>query len=573
MSFLRQILSPPRFEDDSERTRQAEFLHYMTLTLMGILLLLMLFNAVFDHFAMGIANVVLFALLLSQFLANVMIRRGYIREMGILLLLTGWIGLTWIAGRVEGLRDTAIFGHVVILIGAGFLLGWRAVTFFTILSMLAIWGLAVLEQQGIFYPTLGNPFRIALDLSAGFVLVSLEILFLVNSLKKSIERTNREYAERLRIEEKLFNEREHLKLALDASKMETWEWDIETGAVSWSDGIEALFGMEKDQFDGKYETYLSLVHPDDLHVVQNRIDRALSNADYDYVVEHRITTYKGDVRWLEGRGKVYRNDGGNPVRMAGTVVDITNRKHTEAERERLIRELAEKNTELEQFTYTVSHDLKAPIITIKGFLGFLREDAYTGRMDRIDKDIDRITEATNKMHRLLNELLELSRIGRLMDPPQPVPFRELVDEAVEILQGRLSETHAHIKIANDLPTVYGDRRRLIEVVQNLIDNAAKFSAQQPNPVIEIGVAGFEKGMPVFFIEDNGIGIPSEHHERIFGLFSKLDPMMEGTGVGLALVKRIVEYHGGRIWVESASSLQGEARQGTKFCFTLPQAQT
>ncbi len=545
----------------------------MTLTLMGILLLLMLFNAVFDHFAMGIANVVLFALLLSQFLANVMIRRGYIREMGILLLLTGWIGLTWIAGRVEGLRDTAIFGHVVILIGAGFLLGWRAVTFFTILSMLAIWGLAVLEQQGIFYPTLGNPFRIALDLSAGFVLVSLEILFLVNSLKKSIERTNREYAERLRIEEKLFNEREHLKLALDASKMETWEWDIETGAVSWSDGIEALFGMEKDQFDGKYETYLSLVHPDDLHVVQNRIDRALSNADYDYVVEHRITTYKGDVRWLEGRGKVYRNDGGNPVRMAGTVVDITNRKHTEAERERLIRELAEKNTELEQFTYTVSHDLKAPIITIKGFLGFLREDAYTGRMDRIDKDIDRITEATNKMHRLLNELLELSRIGRLMDPPQPVPFRELVDEAVEILQGRLSETHAHIKIANDLPTVYGDRRRLIEVVQNLIDNAAKFSAQQPNPVIEIGVAGFEKGMPVFFIEDNGIGIPSEHHERIFGLFSKLDPMMEGTGVGLALVKRIVEYHGGRIWVESASSLQGEARQGTKFCFTLPQAQT
>jgi len=545
----------------------------MTLTLMGILLLLMLFNAVFDHFAMGIANVVLFALLLSQFLANVMIRRGYIREMGILLLLTGWIGLTWIAGRVEGLRDTAIFGHVVILIGAGFLLGWRAVTFFTVLSLLAIWGLAVLEQQGILYPTLGNPFRIALDLSAGFVLVSLEILFLVNSLKKSVERTNREYAERLRIEEKLFNEREHLKLALDASKMETWEWDIETGAVSWSDGIEALFGMEKGQFDGKYETYLSLVHPDDLHVVQNRIDRALSTADYDYVVEHRITMYKGDIRWLEGRGKVFRNDGGNPVRMAGTVVDITNRKDAEAERERLIRELAEKNTELEQFTYTVSHDLKAPIITIKGFLGFLREDAYTGRMDRLDKDIGRITEATDKMHRLLNELLELSRIGRLMDPPQPVPFRELVDEAVEILLGRLSETHAHIKIANDLPTVYGDRRRLIEVVQNLIDNAAKFSAQQPNPVIEIGVAGFEKGMPVFFIEDNGIGIPSEHHERIFGLFSKLDPMMEGTGVGLALVKRIVEYHGGRIWVESASSLQGEAGQGTKFCFTLPQAQT
>ena len=566
MNLLRQIYTPSRFDNEPEKTRRAEFLHYMTLTLMGILLMLMLFNGAFDHFAMGVANMALFALFLSQLLANIMIRRGYVREMGVLLLLTGWIGLTWIASRVEGLRDTAMFGHVVIFIGAGFLFGWRGVTFFAVLSMFAVWALAILEHQGLLNPTLGNPFRIALDLSAGFVLISLEIIFLVNTLTKSIERTNKEYVERLRIEERLFNEREHFRLALDASKMETWEWDIETGVVSWSDGIEAMFGMEKGQFDGKYETYLSLVHPDDLPIVQERIEKAFSNTEYDYIVEHRITSHKGDTCWLEGRGKVYRDNSGKPVRMAGTVVDITNRKHAETERERLIHELAEKNTELEQFTYTVSHDLKAPIITIKGFLGYLREDAYTGRKDRIDKDIDRITEATDKMYRLLNELLELSRIGRLMDTPQPVPFRELVDEAVELLQGRLSVTHAQLKIADNLPLIYGDRRRLLEVVQNLIDNAAKFSVQQPNPVIEIGCGGYEKDMPILFVQDNGIGVPSEHHERIFGLFNKLDPMVEGTGVGLALVKRIVEYHGGRIWVES------EAGNGAKFCFTLPQSQ-
>jgi signal transduction histidine kinase len=252
--------------------------------------------------------------------------------------------------------------------------------------------------------------------------------------------------------------------------------------------------------------------------------------------------------------------------MAGTVVDITDRKHAEAERERLIRELAEKNTELEQFTYTVSHDLKAPIITIKGFLGFLREDAHAGNRERLDRDITRINEAVDKMHRLLNELLELSRVGRLMDAPQSVPFRELVDEAVDILEGRLQATRARLEIADDLPLVHGDRRRLLEVVQNLIDNAAKFSAGRLEPLIEIGCETYENGMPVFFIRDNGIGIPAEHHERIFGLFNKLDPMMEGTGVGLALVKRIVEFHGGRIWVES------EAGRGAKFLFTLPGAQ-
>jgi signal transduction histidine kinase len=143
---------------------------------------------------------------------------------------------------------------------------------------------------------------------------------------------------------------------------------------------------------------------------------------------------------------------------------------------------------------------------------------------------------------------------------------------VDVLQGRLQSTQAQLKIADNLPIVHGDRRRLLEVVQNLIDNAAKFSAGRSAPVIEIGCETYEKGMPVFFIRDNGIGIPPEYHERIFGLFNKLDPMMEGTGVGLALVKRIVEYHGGRIWVESAPSPQGEAGRGAKFLFTLPGAQ-
>ncbi len=566
MNFFKRILDPPRFEDNLEKTRRAEFLHYMTLTLAGILLLLILFNVLFDRFAMGVANVILFVLLLSQLLANRIIRRGYVRETSMFLLFVGWIGLTWIASRVEGVRDTAVFGYIVILIGAGFMLGWRAVTLVTVWNILAVWTLAIFEDRGLLHPVVGNPFRIALDLSTVFALISLEIFFMINTLRKSIKRSENEYAERLRVEERLINQREHLAIALAASKMETWEWNIETGAVSWSAGTEALFGMADGQFDGKYETYLSLIHPEDLPGIQHSIGRALSEKDFDYVVEHRFLWKNGEVRWLEGRGKVYRDGNGKPVRMAGTVVDITNRKHAEIERERLIRELAEKNTELEQFTYTVSHDLKAPIITIKGFLGFLGEDARSGNRERMDRDIVRISEAVDKMHRLLNELLELSRIGRMMNAPEPISFRNLIDEALDVLQGRLQSSAVQVRVTGEFPVVYGDRRRLLEVLQNLIDNAVKFSAGQSAPVVEIGCEGSENDMPVFFVRDNGIGIPAEHHERIFGLFNKLDPMAEGTGVGLALVKRIVEFHGGRIWVES------EAGRGAKFLFTLPQAQ-
>ena len=167
------------------------------------------------------------------------------------------------------------------------------------------------------------------------------------------------------------------------------------------------------------------------------------------------------------------------------------------------------------------------------------------------------------MFELLEELLELSRIGRLVNPPSIVPFNEIVDEAIALVQGRLQASHAQVRVQDGMESVHVDRQRTAEAVQNLIDNAAKFS--NDSPVIEIGQAGAEGGMPVFFVHDNGIGIDLIHHERIFGLFNKLDADSEGTGIGLALVRRIVEVHKGRIWVRS------EPGKGSTFFFTLPPA--
>jgi len=234
------------------------------------------------------------------------------------------------------------------------------------------------------------------------------------------------------------------------------------------------------------------------------------------------------------------------------------------ERQKLIAELEEKNAELERFAYTVSHDLKSPLITINGYLGYLENDFASGNKERLKHDSQRIQEAVAKMHVLLDDLLELSRVGHLMNPPKKVEFDELVREVLDNVHGQLKANQIVVKLEPNLPAVYGDHLRLVEVLQNLIENAAKFMGEQSNPKIEIGQRGKVNGMTVFFVRDNGVGIEPEYHERVFGLFNKLDLRTEGTGIGLALIKRIIETHGGKIWIESEGT-----NKGATFLFTLP----
>ena len=167
------------------------------------------------------------------------------------------------------------------------------------------------------------------------------------------------------------------------------------------------------------------------------------------------------------------------------------------------------------------------------------------------------------MQELLKDLLELSRIGRLMNDPVEISFSEIVKEALAVVEGHISSKQISIEFVDSSQKIHGDHIRLVEAMQNLIDNAVKFMGAQPNPRINIGTIMDAQNKPVFFVQDNGIGIEPQYRERIFGLFNKLDVNTQGSGVGLTIVKRIIEVHGGKIWVESTPG------KGSTFYFTLP----
>jgi PAS domain S-box-containing protein len=283
-----------------------------------------------------------------------------------------------------------------------------------------------------------------------------------------------------------------------------------------------------------------------------------------------MTDYELEIRHRDGRltpvmynASVYCDESDKILGLVAAARDITEAKRLQNEREKLITELEAKNAELERFTYSVSHDLRSPLITIKTFLGFVAEDVAGKNSENLKSDLERIDKAAEKMGNLLEEILELSRVGRMFNPPSEVPGVELAKEALELLSGSIAQSGAEVYLAPDLPVLYGDRPRLLEVFQNLLENAIKFVGDQPYPKIEIGTRN-GGGDTIICVRDNGIGINPQYRDKVFGLFEKLDQKSEGTGIGLALVKRIVEVHGGRIWVESEG-----IGHGSTFCFTIP----
>lgn len=224
------------------------------------------------------------------------------------------------------------------------------------------------------------------------------------------------------------------------------------------------------------------------------------------------------------------------------------------------RELEQKNEELERYAYTVSHDLKSPVVTVKGFAALLKEELKDLNNKKVKNDLDRIINASDRMSKMLGELLEISRAGKITGKKEKVPLKNIIDEVLEIMAIPIMNSNAKIIVHENLPIINTDKNRIKDVIQNLIENSLKFSKKNTQTIIEIGIKK-QDNKRVICVKDNGIGIEPEFQERVFGLFSKLNPAINGSGIGLPLVKKIIESLNGRIWIESEGK-----NKGTTICF-------
>jgi PAS domain S-box-containing protein len=361
-------------------------------------------------------------------------------------------------------------------------------------------------------------------------------------------------AQRWRAEDSLRESEARLKLALEAGRMGTWEWDIASGRVSWSPGLEAIHGMAAGTFPGTFDAVLAAALPEDRARLRQSVARALEERS-EHHIEYRIVVPRGKVRWLEGRGRVVLGPHGAPIRMVGVCMDVTERKQAEEALER-------SNADLEDFAHAASHDLKEPLRGITHLTRFLLAD-YGERLDEEGRQrLETLGALSERLGRQITALLEFSRVGRTELAVDEADLGALAEEALSPLAVRIEQEGAQVRVGR-LPRVRCDRVRIAQVFANLVSNGLKYNQSRPK-VVEVGCLP-GPGPAVLYVRDNGIGIGPKDRDRVFRIFTRLpggEALGGGSGAGLAIVKSIVERHGGRVWIES------EPGRGATFYFTL-----
>jgi len=367
-------------------------------------------------------------------------------------------------------------------------------------------------------------------------------------------------------EEALRQSEQRLNRSQEIAHLGSWELDLVNDRLSWSDEAYRIFGLLPQEFGATYEAFLERVHPDDRAAVDAAYTGSLREGRDTYEIEHRVVRKDtGQVRSVHEKCEHLRDDSGRIVRSVGMVHDITQRRQAEEAMRLAADELRRSNQDLEQFAYVASHDLQEPLRTVTGFVGLLRE-RYGGKLDaRADEYIGMAVDGAERMSQLIRDLLAYSRVGTAGKEPRPAASEDSLRKALANLRISISEQDAGVT-RDPLPVVMADATQLVQVFQNLIGNAIKFRRKDVSPQVHVG-ARRDGGQWVLSVSDNGIGILPDQYDRIFKVFQRLHGRHEypGTGIGLAISKKIVERHGGRIWVES------KVGEGTTFYFTLTDA--
>lgn len=346
-----------------------------------------------------------------------------------------------------------------------------------------------------------------------------------------------------------------LRLALDAADMAEWEYDIKSGKIIHSSSFSRLYGMPLQQGPSSPEVFAARLASENREAIKSRFVDAIAARQRTVNRQYRITWPNGAERWIASRGQVqYEN--GQPVRIIGIEMDITEERRT-------LELLERTNAELEQFAYTASHDLKEPMRTISSFTTLLERHLEDALDERARGYIDFIRRGTQRMERLINGLLEYARTSHIGQEQEEVDLEEVLLEVLQQLDSMVASSGSEISY-DPLPLVRGDRLMLSSVFQNLLSNAMKFRRDEAPAKIHLSAE--RRGQQwLIKIADDGPGIEPTIRQKVFEPFHRLsrDENRPGAGLGLALCKKIVERHGGRIWVETNPG------GGSAFLFTLP----
>ncbi|WP_343864591.1 MASE3 domain-containing protein [Caenispirillum bisanense] len=380
----------------------------------------------------------------------------------------------------------------------------------------------------------------------------------------------RDITARRRAEDWVRTHAERLAMALDNGELGLWDWNVQTGTVYFSPNMELMLGYPAGSWERNVSAWETLVHPDDRQRVMTTLTAHLEGLTPIYECEHRLRRADGSWAWILDKGKVVeRDDAGQPVRAVGTHTDISILKRQQEDLRDKSRRLEESNRDLEQFAYVASHDLQEPLRMVAGYLSLVRR-RYADRLDGDGQEfISLAVDGAARMSRLISDLLEYSRVSTRAQEMRAVPAAAAVARAVDSLGAAIAEAAAEVVIAERLPVVQADPAQLERLFQNLIGNAVKYRAADRHPVIQVSEEpDAPPGFAAFAVSDNGIGIAPADHDRIFQIFTRLHGRAEyeGTGIGLAVCKRIVDRHGGTIAVRSAEG------SGATFVFTLPLAE-
>jgi PAS domain S-box-containing protein len=401
--------------------------------------------------------------------------------------------------------------------------------------------------------------------------VSLVVIWAVAALtiqrmraEESIERSNealRDANEHLeaRVEERtreLRESRERLDDAQRIGHIGCWEWDIGTGEQRWSGEQYRIFGLDPEKFVPTTRNFIDYIHPDDRDFVSEIIER-IKSGETQVSYEFRVVAADGSVRLLSAMGEVTEfSEDGKPLVMVGMNQDITERKAMEDE-------LRRSNIELQQFAYVASHDLQEPLRMVISYLDLL-ENRYENKVldEKAKGYMHFAVDGARRMSTMIDDLLAYSRVGSRAEPKSPVDMNGVFAIVLKDLNVAINESGA-IVTSDPLSTVMADKAQMVLLLENLISNAIKFHGES-RPRVEVSSIDFGNYL-VFYVRDNGIGVDPKFADKLFKMFSRLHTReeYEGTGMGLAIAKKIVERHGGRIWFES------EPGKGTTFFFTLP----